>query len=271
MKFKHNKKRNTALLYEYLVKELTRCVLKEDVVNKQKIVHILKEFFSKNSILARELEIYKSVVEPSELPIKMAEKILSESKKQFDKLNRDDIFKEQTKLLKEISSSVESDIFSNFVPQYKSLATIYQLFNLDASPKKKVLLEEKVLNIMTNNQEEKELELPVQNNLVFKKFIEGFNRQYEGLLLNEQKELLNKYIVSSFEENSLELKVYLNEELGRIKSILGSLSGDEKFKTKASKILMSVNQIKESKINSDSIKKILMLQKLAGEVQTNGN
>ena len=124
---------------------------------------------------------------------------------------------------------------------------------------------------MTNNQEEKKLELPVQNNLVFKKFIEGFNKQYEELLLNEQKELLNRYIVSSFEENSLELKVYLNEELGRIKNVLGSLSVDEKFKTKASKILMSVSQIKESKINADSIKKILMLQKLAGEIEANGN
>ena len=48
MKFKHNKKRNTALLYEYLVKELTRCVLKEDKATKKKIVTILTEFFQKN-------------------------------------------------------------------------------------------------------------------------------------------------------------------------------------------------------------------------------
>ena len=38
--------------------------------------------------------------------------------------------------------------------------------------------------------------LTFSKNLVFKKFIEGFNKQYDDSLLSEQKELLNKYIVS---------------------------------------------------------------------------
>jgi len=269
MKFKHNKKRNTALLYEYLVKELTRSVLKEDVDSKGKIVLILQEFFQKNSILRKELEIYKSISFPSSITKAIAEKVLNESKKQFEKLDKQKIFQEQTRLLKEINSSIKADIFSNFVPHYKNLATIYQLFNSDADPKRKVLLEEKVIKTMTEPPENNSLEIPVQNNLVFKKFIEGFNRQYGDSLLNEQKELLNKYIVSSFSENALELKVYLNEEIGRIKNVVSSIKEDESFKIKAVKIFEAIEQFKKDKVDINSIKKVLHLQQLAGEIQNN--
>ena len=271
MKFKHNKKRNTALLYEYLVKELTRCVLKEDKTTKNKIVAILTEFFQKNSILAKELSIYKSLSEPSLLPRETAEKIVAESKKQFDSLDRKKIFKEQTRLIKEIKSSIKSDIFSNFVPQYKSLATIYQLFNLDASPKKRVLLEEKVVDLMTTPSESNELEVPVHNNLVFKKFIEGFNKQYGDSLLREQKELLNKYIVSSVDENSIELKLFVNEELGRIRDVISTIDDNSLFKSKTQKVFEAIDSFKQVKIDSAAIEKILHLQQLAGEIQSNGN
>ena len=269
MKFKHNKKRNTALLYEYLVKELTRCVLKEDLNTKKKIISILKEFFQKDSVLAKELSIYKSISEPALITKTLAEKILSESKKQFESLNKEEVFKQQTKLIKEINSTINADIFSNFVPQYKSLATIYQLFNMDSSPKKKVILEEKVIDLMTQSQETKDMEVPVHNNLVFKKFIEGFNKQYGNSLLNEQKELLNRYIISSFDENELELKVFVNEELGRIKEVLTLIKDESSFKGKANKIFEAINRFKETKLDASSIKKILHLQQLAGEIKNN--
>ena len=47
MKFKHNKRRNTAFLYEILVKELTRTTIKNDAKKKQIIVQTIKEFFNK--------------------------------------------------------------------------------------------------------------------------------------------------------------------------------------------------------------------------------
>jgi hypothetical protein len=271
MKFKHNKKRNTALLYEYLVKELTRSVLKEDLNSKKSIVKILTEFFQKDSILAKELAIYKSISEPSRLPKETAEKIVTESIKQFDSLDKEKIFKEQTRLIKEIKSSIKNDIFSNFVPQYKSLATIYQLFNVDTSPKKKVLLEEKVVELMTTPPEVNDLEVPVHNNLVFKKFIEGFNKQYNDSLLKEQKELLNKYIVSSVDENNVELKLFVNEELGRIKEIIGTIGDSHVFKSKTQKVFEAIESFKKAKIDSKAIEKILHLQQLAGEIQSNGN
>ena len=43
MKVKHNKKRNTAFLYESLVKELTKAIVRQQEERKGKIIKIIKE------------------------------------------------------------------------------------------------------------------------------------------------------------------------------------------------------------------------------------
>ena len=67
-KFKHNKKRNTAFLFEAIVKELTKAVVYGDK-NKQKIISsLLKEHFRKNGVLDNELTLYKQFYETRKFP-----------------------------------------------------------------------------------------------------------------------------------------------------------------------------------------------------------
>ncbi len=61
MKLKHNKKRNTAFLYESLIKEFTIAIIKKDNERQDTIKNILKEFFSKNKPLKKELDIYNTL------------------------------------------------------------------------------------------------------------------------------------------------------------------------------------------------------------------
>ena len=63
LKLKHNKKRNTAFLFESLTKELTKAIVNKDEATKQVILSIMKEHFKKGSILAKELDVYKSLYE----------------------------------------------------------------------------------------------------------------------------------------------------------------------------------------------------------------
>ena len=64
-----------------------------------------------------------------------------ESKKQYIKLNKKEIFSEQTRMINKLNKIFSADIFSNFVPSYKNLASIYQIFNKNVSIKSKILLE----------------------------------------------------------------------------------------------------------------------------------
>ena len=60
---KHNKKRNTAFLYECLIRELTITIVRSDEVAKQKVINIVKENFSKGMILYEDLQLYKQLLE----------------------------------------------------------------------------------------------------------------------------------------------------------------------------------------------------------------
>ena len=46
---KHNKKRNTAFLYESLVKELTKTIVRQQEGRKEKIVNIIKKSSETNN------------------------------------------------------------------------------------------------------------------------------------------------------------------------------------------------------------------------------
>ena len=48
---KHNKKRNTAFLFESITRELTKSIIQKDKEKKNKILVVLKEFFAKDKIL----------------------------------------------------------------------------------------------------------------------------------------------------------------------------------------------------------------------------
>ena len=63
MKLRHNKKRNTMFLYESLVKKLTKSVVQDDKERKDCVLSIIKEYFKKDSILGKELTLYKDVLE----------------------------------------------------------------------------------------------------------------------------------------------------------------------------------------------------------------
>ena len=68
MKIKHNKKRNTAFVYEALVREGTSAILQGDSKRRDVVVSIIKKHFPKDSILRTDLECYRSLYETNALP-----------------------------------------------------------------------------------------------------------------------------------------------------------------------------------------------------------
>ena len=103
----------------------------------------MREHFSQGSVLRTELDLYKTILETKGLKSKTAEKMLSETRKEYDTLDKKEIFNEQTALINKINKQISKEVFNNFVPNYKSLATIGQLFNNEDLPvKEKVILEE---------------------------------------------------------------------------------------------------------------------------------
>ena len=86
--------------------------------------------------------------------------------------------------------------------------------------------------------------------------------------------MLNKYI-SSFTNNGLELKVYLNEEIASMKAVLTTasrseeLNEDDDFTSRLGDVTKILNSLKENKIDDKMIRKVIKIQDLVEELTEN--
>jgi hypothetical protein len=274
MKVKHNKKRNTAFLFEALVREVTKSVVKRDTKRTKIAKSILAEHFSKGKTLNKEIECYNSIVAEQGLDKETAEKILSVAKDSYNEIDPQEIFSEQSKVIKKINTHLGRSVYNNFVPNYRSFATIAQVFGSKGTIKSRVLMEQTVVDEMATIREEKEGMKPVDS-LVVKKFAERFNDQYTGLL-KEQKELLGKYVVS-FGPSEVDFRVHVGTELRRIKEAieksveLEEVKQDKEMVAATQNVLKEIENLNVSSLQHEDILKILKLQKLVDEYQSDDN
>lgn len=267
MKNRHNKKRNTAFLYEVLVKELTKAIIDEDNNRRQRVVALLKRHFNKSSILSRELQTYKSLCEVTQEEQKHLDKIVEEAYTTNKGLNKQHLNTAQAQLVNAIGKNLSKGVFLNFIPNYKELATISQFFNTP-SPKRKVILEQRVKESVLKTPENKELK--PTDKLTYKVFVNNFNKKY-GTLLKEQQDLLSKYI-SSFATGDVDFKIFLNEEIGSIKDGLVSFLAEAKekdVKEKVNEVLEVIESFKHSEVDNHLVGQVLRLQTLSKEIKNN--
>jgi hypothetical protein len=275
MKNKHNKKRNTAFIYESLVKEATVAMLRSETEKKRKVVSLIKRHFHSDSLLNRELECYKSLYEKQDLEEALCEKIIKEAKIARRLIDPDGLFKQQTELIKDINKDLGPSVYNNYVPNYRTLASISQLFSTKLSPKNAVILEKQLVTDMATASSQGEAATAVDG-LVVQSFVQKFNSKYSETLLEEQKTLLGYYI-SSFSDNELELKMFLNEEIKRLKDKLieakrvDDIKSDPAMVAKTETIIEKLNSFSCSAVNDQVLILVMKTQKLVKEIYNDGN
>ena len=114
--------------------------------------------------------------------------------------------------------------------------------------------------------------MPHVNNLTLKTFIKNYNDKYSQSITENQQELLNKYILS-FSDNGLEFKIYLNEEVARLKSELHTilenkeLTTDKGLKEKLTELRTLLESFSRTRIDEKMIVKIMKIQNLIKETK----
>lgn len=263
---KHNKKRNTAFLFETLVREVTLNTLSGNDKKRDQAISLLKTFFKKDTEIAKELNLYKSLLETTGFSKEISVRLLEETKLQHRKLDKKKLFEEHSQLIGILNRTFGKDIFLNYVPKYKKIASIAQIFSNDPTPKEKVLLETFIISSMSSKEvltEEQEDNKDKINNLVLRNFIEKYNTKY-SVLSENQKSLLNKFIMSGLDKSAFMLA--LNEEVSLIKEQLQGFINENKYSEECSVVLAKVELLKEREIGFDEVSLVLETQELIQEL-----
>ena len=129
---KHSKIRNTGLLFEILLRQVTADIL--DKRTKNKALDIIKENFNTNTELGKELGLYNVLLNQKFNSDKKADYFITEVVRNHSKLNKSRLRREKYNVIKEIKNSFDiPKLLSSKVPNYKIYASVYKLFEYNTS------------------------------------------------------------------------------------------------------------------------------------------
>ena len=283
-KVKHNKIRNTGLLFEFLLRQITSDVLNKD--QNSKAVQIVKQKFNENTELGKELALYNILINKKFSSDSKADYFINEVMKTRNELNNSILRREKYNLIKEIQSNYNlQKITSSKVPHYKTYASIYKLFEY-----KSLLPDEKTesfFNVMEHvTTKDKNIKLsetvkvlPDDEDLrilTYKTLLEKFNQKYTKLS-GAQKNLLREYINNVSNTNSL--KDTLKEIVKGLKQDLQTHSKnlkDKVVKIKMHEAIKSIDKFCGINDKSNIVKDEYVIQsmrylELLKELKKSGN
>ena len=134
-------------------------------------------------------------------------------------------------------------------------------------------MEENIIEQMSSSiPQEYDNKQPIDN-IVYGTFVNKFNEEYGSRLSESQKTLLSKYI-SSFSDNGVELKFYLNEEIGCLKEKLEQskldpeISADNSLKEKIDQVYSILDRYSKEEVDTEMLEVVLKTQDLVEEIST---
>ena len=245
---KHSKIRNTGLLFEFIMRQITADVFGKNA--KSKIVEIVKKRFNERTELSKELSLYNILVNKKFKDDKKADYFINEVLDSRKKLNNTQLKREKYNLVKEIKDCYDLQKFlSSKVKNYSVYASVYKLFEYNnISPIEKTeshfnLVEHITTSNKNNINSSLSTVLPLDEDLriiTYKTLLEKFNQKYTKLS-GSQKNLLREYINNISNTNSL--KDTLKQIVKGLKEDLKTHSKNLKDKVVKIKMNEAVNSI----------------------------
>ena len=126
-KVKHSKYKNTGLIFEFLVRQLTVDVINDQ--DKSPSLNIIKKRFHENTELGKELSLYQALCNTKFTSDKKADFLIAETTNAHRKLNLQELKRQKYNLIKEIKDTYDIvNFLSSRVSDYKLFASAYKLF-----------------------------------------------------------------------------------------------------------------------------------------------
>lgn len=279
MKITHNKFKNSGILFELLVSQIT-----SDTLNAKEspAVDILRKHFTKSE-LSKEYKLYETLLKNKRLTEGKADIILNTVLEASKRLNRTALRKEKYNLIKEIKNHYNlEEFFKTKLPNYKAQAAFYNLMeiansgvnNTDAIINNKItILEHLTSKPITEEVKDKLLEEfssfdKGTRMLVSRTLLDKFNEKYSSF--NPQQKLILKEYINSV-DNTSKLRDFYNIQLVEIKSNLTKVNKkvkDEVTKIKVNEIVTLINEVdKTYKVKNEDIINLLQYCELLNELE----
>ena len=282
MKIKHNKYKNTGILFELLVRQIT-----SDTVSGKNspAINLVRKYFSKTE-LAKEHKLYQTLVDSKVINESKAESLINATLELSTRLNRTNLRKDKYNLIKEIKAHYDiEEFFRAKINNYTQYAAVYNI--LEAKNTKEFINPDQVIEYKTTllehiirkdvvkaNPKDQVLEeyATMDNStklLVYKILLEKFNEKYVSLS-PKQKTVLKEYINNI--SNTVRLREFVNENFESLRKELTKLNESVTDKTTQIKINEVITFLqpldKKVSVKDEHIVSLLQYHQLVTELKS---
>lgn len=280
MNIRHSKIKNTGILFELLVRQITSDTLSG---KESKAINILKKYFVKSE-LGKEYKLYETLSKHRNLTEGKAEIVINSIVETSKGLNRGAIKRQKYNLIKEISTHYNiEDFFKTKLPNYKlhaSLYTLLELYNTNINNPDQ-LIENKIniLESLTSKSIDKQkikddvlVEFQSYDKdlriLAYRVLLEKFNEKYSSLN-GDQKTILKEFVNSV--DSTPKLRDFYNTKIEELKTKLTTLSpkiADKAVQIKLDEVIKLLTPLSKShKVNDDNLINLLQYYELLNEIK----
>ena len=228
----HNKKRNSLLIYEFLVRTISKSLIDDDKKRSSAALKILRRHFRPGSELYKEFRLMNALAKTTVSSEHVAASILKEAKSAVTSFDQKSLDREKSLLIRNINHVLnDENFYDQHVNEYRTFATIQTLINeWNATSKdiqKIAQFEDQILKYLVTEKASPE-EATVSEDthgsarLLMKVMTKKLNEKYEGLLNEQQQALVKAYAYSTASADQTSISLKLKEVKDSLISLIDS-------------------------------------------------
>ena len=276
----HNKKRNTGLLYEFLVRTISKALVEGDQKKSNIALKIVKRHFRPGTELYKEFRLINSLVRTTVSSEHVAASILQEAKLAARDHDMKSLEREKSLLINTINRALNDDNFYDQpVNEYRTFATVQTLLNDWRSKDRDIgrlaqYEDHLVRHLVTEKLESTDVALsedtPGEARLLMKVMMKKLNEKYAGVLSSEQQQLIRAYAFSTANDDPDSIKLKLVEVKDRI---LSEISEYEARDTENVYVIKKMNEARQqiesenlNTVDDDTVTRFMLYAKLSSEL-----
>lgn len=276
----HNKKRNVALLFEFLTQRISRALVDDDKKASAQALRILRKHFKPGTELYKEFRLINSLLKTTVSNPSVAASILQEAKSAARAHNVAELDREKSLLIRNINHGInDSDFYDQQVNEYRMYATIQTLLNDWRTPNADLIrlasYEDQLVTWLTTEKKQVEDisvsdDSPGTSRLLMKVMMKKLNEKYTGVLNEDQKVLLRAYAFSTANDDTDSIQKKLIELKDKLLYDIDSFSSDSSCNEYLD---IKLNQVKEQLltedlmvVDDDTVTRFMLYVKLGSEI-----
>lgn len=270
-KIKHNKIKNTGILYEVLVRK----IIEQSINNKPPVAYgIFNRHFKKNRELTKQLELYTLMIQTKYDTEAKAAALLQQVNQLRMGIDEVKLDREKYSCIKQLKMNYNlKRLFQVNLNTYKLYASVYKIFESikvrDYNPLNIIEAKHQIISFMVhpiNEQKGKAQQIQQfskmttpQKEQILQLFVQKFNEKYQTLTV-KQKELLKKYAYHT--SDSEQINQYMNTEIDALRMSLY----EYKDNSLVTDTILQMDNIKSIKSVQDKIYAVLNLYEIERQI-----